>query len=263
MKTLQNNNELNKYSLDFEKAYPYFIDRIKWKSLSLGILNKVNFKEGSFFTLLPLNARVDRLYHFKGGIHPPNPRIDNFEPITTLNHELSVFIHKFLSLNNLRFAVIENIYGKKGDTELEIEELTTQYVKEEVYYIIPPNASTNSIWRAIENGEEVWHFLAILLDGIKIDSFDESRYEEICSHIRYIITTAYDGEGYIFWEKNKTAHMDLNSQKWSDALIRGRAIASAIAEKRKEADGRLQAIESVCADPNKVNKLTKYYLEFG
>jgi hypothetical protein len=199
-------NKLNKYLLDFEQAFSYFIERIKWKSLSLEIVKQVNFKSGTFFTLLPLNARVDRLYHLKGGIHPPNPRIGNYEPITTLDRELSEFIYDFLSItDNLRFVIIENTFGARNATsELEIEGISIQCIgNEEVYYIIPPNASINSIWRSIDYSEEVWHFLAILIEGLPLDAFDENNFEEICKHIRYIITTAYDGEGYIFWEKNK------------------------------------------------------------
>lgn len=198
--------KLAKYKLEFDRVLPFFKKHIEWKSLSLEILKRIDFRKGSFYTFLLPSANLQILYDFKEGIYPPNPRIGNYEPITHLNNELSEFIQDFLSESNItnsRLAIIEHALASRTDERLEINNTLIQFIgEEEVYYIVPPKASFEDILEAVTSSKEVWHFLAILTEGIQLDSFDESRYEEICKHIRFIITTAYDGEGYLLWEKN-------------------------------------------------------------
>lgn len=199
-------SKLTKYLLDFDKAWPFFKEQIEWKSLSLEIIKKIDFRKGSFYTYLLPSANLRILYDFNEGIYPPNPRIGNYEPITHLNDELSEFIQDFLSTSSPtrnRLSIIEHAFGSKKEKGLEINNISIQYIGEdEVYYLISSKASFDDILEAVASSKEVWHFLTILTENLKIDSFDESRYEEICQHIRYIITTAYDREGFIFWERN-------------------------------------------------------------
>lgn len=196
---------LTKYSLDFDKVWLFFKEHIEWKSLSLEIVKRIDFRKGFFYTYLLPSANLQILYDFKEGIYPPNPRIGNYEPITHLNNELSQLIQDFFSISHLtnRLAIIEHALASRTDPRLEINNTFIQFIgEEEVYYIVPPNASFEDILETVASSKEVWHFLAILTEGLQLDSFDESRYEEICLHIRYIITSAYDGEGFVFWEKN-------------------------------------------------------------
>lgn len=197
--------KLNKHMLINERVDPYFKAHIDWKSLSLKILKKINFNDGKFFTFLPNTARLDRLYDFKSGIHPPNPMIGNYEPVTRLSTELSYFIHEFLSksTNELnRLSIIEHAYGEKSNPHIFIEDVKIKFIgKKEVYYILDSANSLDQIRQVISASDCAgWHFLAILTENFKIP--DDVSDINICNYIRYIITTAYDSEGYIFWEKN-------------------------------------------------------------
>ena len=198
-------NNLNKYNLDFEKVWPFFKQHINWKSISLKILENINFEEGRFFTLLPNSARLERLYDFESGIHPPNPMIGNYEPITTLNKELSEFIYEFLSKSthdHLRLSIIEHAYGEKSDRHILIENVNVKFIEDkEVYYILNSRNSIEQIRQVISASKSVWHFLGILTEGLQISENLEDNYANICDSIKYIITTAYDSEGFIFWER--------------------------------------------------------------
>lgn len=202
-------NKLNKFILANERIEPYFKKHIDWKSISLEILKEINFNDGIFFTLLPNSVRLEKLYNLESGIHPPNPRIGNYEPVTHLSKELSYFIYEFLSKStqeHIRLSIVEHAYGERSDPHISIEKVDVKFIGEkEVYYILDAENSVEQIHQVISASDSAnWHFLAILTEDLKMPEKIEDTYEKICDQIRYIITTAYDGEGYIFWEKNKT-----------------------------------------------------------
>jgi hypothetical protein len=72
---MEMNREIKKHHLDFEKTIHYFIDHIEAdKTLSQKIVEKMNFNQGIFYTFLPSNAEISKLYDFPcGGIIPPIP----------------------------------------------------------------------------------------------------------------------------------------------------------------------------------------------
>lgn len=65
-------DKIDKYSLDYKKAYLYFIEHVQdGNALSLAIVKNINFQLGQFYTFLPENADGTRLYEFScGGIIP-------------------------------------------------------------------------------------------------------------------------------------------------------------------------------------------------
>ena len=74
------------------------------------------------------------------------------------------------------------------------------------YFINLINADFNLILKAIRNANAFWHCLCVLtevpLNSVKNNELTSIKIEEICQKIKVIIIGAYDGEGYLFWEKH-------------------------------------------------------------
>jgi hypothetical protein len=93
--------ELIKYALESKKVYPYFKDRLdEVNELSIQVINVVDFEEGCFFTLLPKDANLNRIYNLNEGmILPQNPKLlgndgkSLYQYIPTLQEEVSVYIY--------------------------------------------------------------------------------------------------------------------------------------------------------------------------
>lgn len=201
--------------LNFDRTYKYFIDHITWKKLSQIIVKKIDFKQGEFFTILSEDASFERLYVFDGGwIIPPKPtgeirrRSDGSEfhvqRVSTMESEFCDFIQKYFKSNSNGLILIENTNAESTNTHFKIEDLKTVFYGDEVYYLIMDNTPLASIQLAITKGCEVWHALIVFMRGI--DSFstnlEQQDFEAICKNLTHIVTTAYDGESYIFWERS-------------------------------------------------------------
>lgn len=79
--------------------------------------------------------------------------------------------------------------------------------KNEAYYLINPkkHLSFNLIRECLRASDAEWHCLGILfqidLDKFRTKTITSNMIHDICVKADLILTTAYDGEGYIFWER--------------------------------------------------------------
>jgi hypothetical protein len=126
--------EIKKHRLNFEKTFVYFIDHIECgKTLSQRVAEKINFKQGAFYTFLPSNAEISRLYDFTcGGIIPPIPYgtrtykiegvSENFHPqkIITMDRECSEIISAYTKEKEQNCAVVENYLLEPESTHTHI-----------------------------------------------------------------------------------------------------------------------------------------------
>jgi len=78
------------------------------------------------------------------------------------------------------------------------------FYADEVYYILKHGCSENSVIKGINSVDLEWHMLVVLTHGIDqlATPLVNEDFEVICRNAKYIMTTAYDGEGYLFWERN-------------------------------------------------------------
>src|ERR1700676_2054095 len=95
--------QLNKHPLEFERLYPYFKAKLKGNTLSTEMVNLVNLNDGSFFTLLPDDANLDRIYELKGGlVLPQYPEMlgkdgkSTYQIIPTIEEEISEYLYQTL-----------------------------------------------------------------------------------------------------------------------------------------------------------------------
>lgn len=208
---------IKKHNLDFEKTLPYFIDHIQCgKTLSIKVIQRIDLHKGVFFTLLPSNAELNRLFEFPyGGIIPPVPygnrsyRIEGhserFHPqqVITMDHEFSEFIAAYTQRADGNCAVVENYMAEVDDPHVNIENVIMAAYGKEVYYILDNKSSVKEIYKTIRKSSEVWHSLAVLTETkntIPTPLKDET-LDRICDNAKFVVTGAYDGEAYIFWEK--------------------------------------------------------------
>lgn len=204
------------YELDFNKTLPYFLDHIGCgKTLSEKLVKKIDFSSGSFFTILPDNAHLDRMFEFSyGGIIPlilSNQQYsikggaEVFVPskVVTMDGECSEFIAGYMQNNEKNCAIMENYMADVNSIHSKISNVRTLLYDDELYYLLTKENSVEEIYKALRKSKEVWHSLTILTVIIdKTQSkFDDFLIEQVCSHTKFVIAGAYDGEGYIFWEK--------------------------------------------------------------
>lgn len=207
--------KIKKYKLDLNKTLPYFLDHINCgKTLSERVFEKIDFAKGSFFTILPCAALLDKLLDFNhGGIIPPVPygeesyhikgHSEQFHPkkIITMDQECSEFIAKFLSKSPENVAVVENYMLDPQSPYVHLEHVKMIPFGSEVYYFLNKDNSVNEIYQTIRKSSQVWHFLAVLIQLKEVvpSVLTNLTIDRICENVRFVIAGAYDGEGYIFW----------------------------------------------------------------
>lgn len=209
------NRKIEQHHLDYEKTILYFIDHIESdKTLSQKLIEKINFNQGIFYTFLPSNADISMIYSFpSGGIIPPIPYgtitykiegvSENFHPqqVITMDRECSEIISTYTKEKEQNCAVIENYMFDPESPHTPIKNVKMVPYKNEVYYFLDKKNSIEEIYKTIRKSKEVWHSLFILTRINIPIILNEEIMNQICENVKYVIASAYDGEGYIFWER--------------------------------------------------------------
>lgn len=75
--------------------------------------------------------------------------------------------------------------------------------KNEVYYSLNSNNSISEIKKTIRFAEQVWHSLVVLTctESQLPLTLSKPILNNLIEKTRFIIVSAYDGEGYVYWEK--------------------------------------------------------------
>jgi hypothetical protein len=206
--------EIKRYDLDYEKTFSYFTNHIIYgKALSKHVLKTANLNTGKFFTFLPSNAALKRLYDFNHGIIPSTPygmqryEIKNtgetFHPtqVVNMDRECSLFISAFLNQNPKHYCFVENYMLTSDSPFASIQNVKLTPYENEVYYSLSCHNSVGEIELTVKKSGEVWHFLSVLTilqEGCSSILTEEIMYR-ISEKARYIVAGAYDEEGYIVW----------------------------------------------------------------
>jgi len=207
--------KIHKYALDPEKTLPYFVDHIGCeKILSERVCEKIDFTKGSFFTTLPEDAFLDRIFNFKCGIIPSIPygdktyiikgRSEPFHPtqVITMNRECSKFIASFLSKNPQNWAVVHDYNLDPKSPHVNRENVKMSPFGSDVHYFLNGGNTVDEIYRTIRKSDHLWYSLIILTqlkDGVPNVLIDLT-IDQICENAQFVITGAYDGDGHIFWQ---------------------------------------------------------------
>lgn len=206
---------LNKFNLNFDKSWEYVQDDLdKTNLLSSEILGNVNFKNGRFFTLLPNNANLDEIHNFRSGwILPPNPIQEYLVNGSTakfsvkkniLDDLIPLMLEIIISHPHLSYF-IDKVTGTANKIYYETyAECNPLFFQTEVYFLLnKANSSLESIHKCLRASTSFWHSLCVgtTADLPNVSAISLEKMKEICLATELIMVGAYDGEGYIFWEK--------------------------------------------------------------
>lgn len=209
--------KLVKISLDEKKTTDYFYSHLNSGNLLSDIISEmIDFNDGVFFTLLPKESLQEKIYSFSfGGIIPSTSygeekyfvRCLNEEvlpmQVKTVDEELSSFMFEYLHKDASNCAILEDVLANATDPSLKKKSVDVILNRSEVYYFLNERSSIADVFQAIRLSSHSWHFVAILSKQLSeppktIDEYFRSQ----CVNCQYIIVGAYDGEAYIFWERN-------------------------------------------------------------
>jgi len=211
--------KLMNYRLDFSKTLDYFKDRMNGGNcLNNILLENIDLNKGSFFVLLPKKHNHNHLYDFKyGGILPSNPIEDIYitslnstfkgEKINSIAIEIASYIHKIITFNNNFTCIFDDVNSTYSENDYDPVFLSHGvHYKKEVYYVVTKaGSSAELIHKCLRYSNAFWHSLGVIIDK-KIDFIKKEislqNLQDICENVKIIFVGAYDGEGYVFWEKD-------------------------------------------------------------
>lgn len=207
-----------KYVLDYESTRVFLSTSLKdANQLSEKLVETINLEIGSFFTLLPDGADLERLYEFEsGGILPQNPKIvtyskeglsSSYSITPTIREALSEIISNIIQHRKSLFCVFDDIIRNPNEALSCRLSKNCKYVYgNEVYYILSEeSASVKNIAIGLDYSDAFWHSLGIITNAkLSLDSCEltEEIFVKICLNVQMFFVGAYDGEGYVFWERN-------------------------------------------------------------
>lgn len=212
MKTL-----LNRYELNFDQTWEYIYNNLQGgNTLSSELLHLIDFRKGRFFTLLPNDANLERKYEFEAGlVLKQNPVQEYFingkkctySEIPTINEQIAYLIIQKTKYNNKLSCVFEEVLASPGSKLLTFFHKNNLFYtyRNEVYFLITKDSmNPTSIKKCLQHTNVIWHSLCVLTKAefpIKSPILSLENIQEICLNSELIIIGAYDGEGYVFWEK--------------------------------------------------------------
>lgn len=214
----QSNKKLIRHELNFQLACNFLREELdQTNELSCQVVNGIRFEKGSFFTLLPYNAHVERLHLFQSYILQQNPRIEYgdeskksvYQNISTIRDDLSHLMNEILIKNKTTNMIIDDFEGTYQNGYADrLFSLCGMHYEKEIYYLFNKlNISQELLIDCLDRSNTFWHSLCVLTEANFDDVIDKKltleKIKEICQNAQLVIIGAYDGEGYIFWEPKR------------------------------------------------------------
>ena len=208
--------KLIKHVLEFNQTFEYINDVLQdANQLSREYLESFDFKKGGFFNLLPEDADLSRMYFFKRYILKQNPIIkcgegsenSRYQIIPTVREETASFLVNKLNKNKSLSCIVDDVTRLATDTHhMKLYDYCGLFFENEIYYFGNCFSFSQKILiDCMQKSNAFWHSLCVLTEV----SFDDvinkqltlEKIKEICQKTQMVVVGAYDGEGYIFWEK--------------------------------------------------------------
>jgi len=188
--------KLNRYELDFELTFDYIKNNLKdVNELSSQFLKTLSVNHGNFYVLLPEDADIKRIHEFNSGY------ITSFADKEICNHVVDKTANKSYSY------IFDDVNVNASDNlKDEFSVRHSFFYKDEVYYVIKNGMLSEDVFFKCMNASNgIWHSLCLATEidfnEIIDNSLDKNTINEICYNAQLAMIGAYDGEGYIFWEK--------------------------------------------------------------
>ncbi len=211
--------KLIQHELNFEKTAIHFENYLSERHhLATALKNNIDFRRGHFYTLLTKDADLSRIYKFEiGEIIPQNPveeiYIESLDKtfmgrwINSIKDEFSDYLYK--KMRNYHLAcLMEDLIQSPTDPHVNLYHQIGLHFGEEIFYLITQKNLTKSLVKKALKECGGWDCIAALftLNNFELNNKEikEGDFLKICSNISMISISAYDGEGYLIWEKNKS-----------------------------------------------------------
>lgn len=207
--------KLHKHPLMYESVLEFVRGSLENTNLlSIELLKFIYSQPGEFFTLLPDDADLSRLYLFDSYILKQNPMIEygsgekkaRYQITPTIRDELCGFLIDKVKKNRKLICVFDDFNSTYKDGY--DDDLFTScgiHYNTEVYYVVDSSMiSKKALLECLRVSNTFWHSVCIVAEISKEDIDKEltsNKLHEICCKTQLAIFGAYDGESYIFWEK--------------------------------------------------------------
>ena len=189
--------KLDSFPLEHSKVMPYLENNLNGtNALSSFCLEHVDFRKGNFFTLLPKSMPSEKIEQFKNGGTKSSLR----------RHISSIALDK-LNENPRLSCIFDDItFTYQPNYEEDLFSLSGLFYKNEIYYLVTQKTLSFSLLEACFSASfaDFTHSLCILTlhDFSNQKELTQDVIKDICAQAVFIIVGAYDGEGYLFWEKS-------------------------------------------------------------
>ena len=193
--------EYKKFVLD-EVAREYFIKTLDYgHELDRQLLKNVNFFNGYIYTYLPQEPSFFDSYQFEGGGVAKSSK--------SLDCIISE-IFEFIIQKDEKICIIEDALCTLDDSfSSESKEVLLNY-NSEVYFCVDKNIGIKSLRSILVEAEQPNFFVCVLSSKPSNDfntsnnrSLSLGEIKSITENSEKIILGAYDGEGYLIWDKGK------------------------------------------------------------
>lgn len=189
-------------------------------TLCNALLAVVDGEDGKTFTLAPTGTPHERLYQFTwGGLLPEN--IENAQRAMTAPPTGSGYMVAVVSLQDEQDAWLAAELARYPDGGCIVDDVNPTWsdvttrpyfanmphafgVDEEVYHLSTTDEGEDGIANALNQGNALWHGVAAVCAARPVVTDRTSTREEIervARTVTAITCRAYDGEGFVCWQR--------------------------------------------------------------
>ncbi|MBN2240863.1 MAG: hypothetical protein JW712_13910 [Dehalococcoidales bacterium] len=217
-------NAYKEISLNIHKSTQYLTNCLLCgHTLSNSILNFFNLDDGHISTSIPINGDETNVYDFTHGRIFPEIQESEWQKLKDKDNSNAVWvpvqrvlkpvvdtIHRYLSDNPSGVCIVDETLAKSTDKWLQRIETKILVYNDEVYHYVDYSRRTiKEIEEMISNSPGFWPpFIGVLTTipaEMKKLIIGKEIHQDILNvaakQTKKIIVSAYDGEGYLIWNK--------------------------------------------------------------
>jgi len=188
------------------------LDEMRFSSL---VSEKLDFKKGSFYTIVPEGLAEKALYNFKyGGYVYPFKKEAYQTLVKTENIAKNILlksIYQFLSLSKTNCLGIEDFNADPNSSYIKKANLKYSIVDDRLFYLLDKSYTYKDIVQYLNiSGGYIFYGLFLNFKEFEIEGLKNGYYKQmleeninvIFNSIEALFLEVYDGESYVFWLKN-------------------------------------------------------------
>ncbi len=184
------------------------------RTLARLLLPRIDWAKGHFFTFLPAGLSDERVHRFQvGDIVPPVAVIYHAGQVSKeliapcLNDEFASYLHEQMQRYSDALLILDTFYYPEEAEDGLGEDVGIAVYNREVYYYLFGHPTVEQVERTVSHAYMYPSWFGILAGGMVEPKWGELRIrldlgdiERILSRVQLFFISAYDEEGYVFWE---------------------------------------------------------------